>query len=118
MPLNKRINVHRTSKHGCENFIQQFSSSCKKCVSIQIIEKFPSTGYNQSGKTDPSMRDKRLTAEDVWMKNLRTIFPYGSNERAKEINGHLSDDEPIGKIFPPLSRTVRTIVRSRNNRNC
>ena len=85
----------------------------KKWISIQIIENFPGTGYNQSGKIDLSVRDKRLVSEHVWMKKLRTIFPYGLSKRAKEINSQFSNNEPIGKVFP-LPRTGRRTARSRN----
>ena len=46
------------------------------------------------------MQKLRLQREDYWVKKLRTIYPYGLNERAK--NSNL--EQPTGKIFPPLPR--------------
>ena len=41
-----------------------------------------------------------MVSEDHWMKKLRTINPYGLNERAK--NSNL--EQTTGKRFPPPPR--------------
>ena len=41
----------------------------------------------------------RLQRENYWIKKLRTIYPYGLNERAKNSNLEQSS----GKVFPPLT---------------
>ena len=83
--LNERMNIHRTSKSGCENFIEHFSEVCsKKSFSIHVIEKLSGDGYDELGEVCSEMRDKRLEREDFWIKTLRTIYPYGLNDKAKE----------------------------------
>ena len=47
------------------------------------------------------------------MKELRTIYPYGLNERAQG-NDH---DSPVGKLYPPITRTGARSLRNRGNRN-
>ena len=45
----------------------------------------------------------RKDREDFWMKRLRVIYPYGLCDKYKG-DKKLSDDAPIGKLFPPLPR--------------
>lgn len=47
------------------------------------------------------------------MKELRTVFPYGLNERSR---GH-DQDLPVGKLFPSIRRNIPRTLHSRNNRN-
>ena len=113
LPLHKRINIHRVAKTGCQHIIDHFKTSCKGSgFSIQIIEKFVGTGYNNN-KVDADARNKRLEREDFWIKKLRTLFPYGLNERTKNHSGN----GPVGLLFPPIPRKGLRHFRSRNNRN-
>ena len=117
IPLHKRMNIHRTSKSGCEHFIEHFCNVCSgKSFSIQVIEKLPGDGYDELGEVCSEMRDKRLEREDFWMKRLRSIYPYGLNEKAKE-KSKMVDNTCIGRLFPPLPRNGERPVSSRNNRN-
>ena len=113
IPLNKRMNIHRTAKTGCEHMIKHFRDSCPGAgFNIQIVEIFDGNGYSNN-KVCPIAREKRITREDHWMKELRTIYPYGLNERAR-----CHDQEtPIGKLFPAIPRSVVRTFRSRENRN-
>ena len=112
--LSERMNVHRTSKTGCEHVIEHHKS-CKSTFNVQILEKLPGTGYNPEGDVDPDMRDKRLEREDYWIKTLRVIYPYGLNEKAKcKISKNTG---VIGTLYPPLPRTGIRPKRSRVNRN-
>ena len=64
------------------------------------------------------MRKIRKAHEDVWMKRLRTIYPYGLNEKATDKETNSSVITPaIGKLFPPLPRHASRPSRSRVNRN-
>ena len=115
VPVNLRMNIHRKGKSGCEILINHFSNVCPgKNFCIDILEKLPGDGY-KDGTIDDKMRDYRLKREDFWMKTLRTVYPYGLNDRAKSINS----DTPIGKLFPPLPRHGNKYVdqRSRSHRN-
>ena len=113
--INKRMNIHRTSKTGCTFMIEHFNNVCPGAsFSIQILEKLPGDGY-LNGAIDDEIRQLRLQREDYWMKTLRTIYPYGLNEKTKQMNREV----PIGSLFPPLPRygTKYLETRSRLNRN-
>ena len=113
IPLHKRINIHRTAKTGCEHVINHYRECCKGySFKIQIVEHFQGTGYI-NGKVDPEYRKIRLDREEYWIKKLRTIYPYGLNERARDIR----TEKPIGLVFPSIPRSRERIVRSRRNRN-
>ena len=115
VPVNLRMNVHRKGKTGCEILIDHFSNVCPGSLfSIDILEKLPGDGY-ENGSIDDKMRKYRLEREDYWMKILRTVYPYGLNDRAKSINS----DNPVGHLFPPLPRHGNKFVdqRTRSHRN-
>ena len=115
VPVNLRMNIHRKGKTGCEILIDHFSNVCPGALfSIDILEKLPGDGY-ENGSIDDKMRKYRLEREDYWMKTLRTVYPYGLNDRAKSINS----DNPVGSLFPPLPRHGSRFVdqRTRTNRN-
>ena len=114
IPLNKRLNIHRTATSGCEVFIEHFSTCCKgKSFTIQVIEIFEGDGY-KNGIIDAEMRAVRKEREDFWMKTLRTVYPYGLNDQVK---GKSSTDS-IGSLFFPLSRYAnRPNKRSRNKKS-
>ena len=115
VPVNLRMNIHRKGKTGCEIMIDHFSNVCPGAsFTIDILEKLPGDGY-KDGAIDEKMRDYRLEREDYWMKTLRTVYPYGLNDRAKSINS----DVPVGKLFPPLPRHGNKFIdqRARTPRN-
>ena len=115
VPLHKRINIHRTSKTGCEISIDHYTNVCPDATfSIQILEILPGNGY-VNGRIDEAMRKYRGDREDHWMKLLRTVYPYGLNDKTKSMN----QDKPVGQLFPPLPRHGSRYVdqRTRNHRN-
>ena len=112
IPLHKRINIHRTSKSGCENFISHFNGPCRdSSFNIIILEKLEGNGYNSSNEIDEEARRIRLSCEDKWIKTLRTVFPYGLNDRVRNCG---SNNESVGYIFPRLKREHQRSVRGRN----
>ena len=76
--------------------------------SIQILEKLPGDGY-LNGKLDSAMLQLRLEKENFWIKTLRSVYPYGLNERVKSMNKEV----PTGKLFPPLPRHGTRFVGQR-----
>ena len=112
IPLHKRINIHRTAKTGCEHIIKHKECCKDSSFQIQIIEHFEGTGY-LNNKIDPESRKIRLEREDFWIKKLRTVYPYGLNERTRDTH----TDRPIGLMFPSIPRSRERVVRSRRNRN-
>ena len=118
VPLHKRINIHRTSKSGCTNIITHKKEFCPKSeFRIQIIEAFTGSGYNEFNEVDDSMRAHRLKREEHWIKILRTIYPYGLNERLRCLDSSKKQNESIGKIYPPLPRHGPTQRRNHSNQN-
>jgi hypothetical protein len=117
-PMHLRMNQHRTSKCGCEHIIAHATDICPgHNFTYQIIEKLPGTGY-VDGKLDPNMSKLRKEHEDEWIKKLRTIYPYGMNEKAsgKETDSQILHSA-VGKMFPPLPRSGNRPIRSRANKN-
>ena len=105
------MNIHRTGKSGCEHMINHFCDVCPgSTFSIQIIEVFKGDGYNNN-KVCPVARKIRIGRENFWMKELRTIFPYGLNERAGGQGQNLS----IVKLCPSIPRHSSRFFRSKNN---
>ena len=116
--FNDRMSHHRTAKTGCEHEITHCKEACDGYnFKYQIIEKLPGDGYNSSGEVDPDMLIIRKKKEDDWIKKLRTIYPYGLNEKASDKETDSSVRHPaVGKLYPPLPRSNRQF-RSRENRN-
>ena len=116
LPLHKRMNIHRKSKSGCELMIEHFSCVCtNSSFTVQVIEKLDGNGYSK-GSRDKEMYAKRLSREDFWIKTLRTMYPYGLNEKTKEASYGL----PVGTLFqsPPRYGTRQHIqVRTRTGGN-
>ena len=86
----------------------------KESFLIQIIEKFPGSGY-KNGEVDEEMRHRRLEREDWWMKTLRTIYPYGLNEKCKNRN---VEEEAVGKLPRHKIRPIKRYrPKKENNKN-
>ena len=117
-PLHMRMNQHRNSKIGCTNIITHFKETCKnKRFNIQIIVKLKGDGKDDQGQIDDEQLVRRLKFEDGAMKDLRTIYPYGLNEKAKQKTTIQDQNTNIGLLFPPLPRKGPTFRRDRKNRN-
>ena len=111
LPLHKRINIHRTAKQGCEYFIKHYRNDCVgSSFFIQILEVFQGSGYI-NGQLCTTAREKRLEREDFWAKTLRTVYPYGLNDKVRNID----NNKPIGLQLPSISRTSARAERPRNN---
>ena len=66
----------------------------------------------------------RRKRETEWMRKLRTVYPYGLNDRVDMYNDDNqafrlnNDDDLVGKVFPSLPRQYQRDPRYRhNNRN-
>ena len=110
IPVNLRMNIHRRGKSGCEVAIDHFKNVCPGATfSIQILENLPGNGY-KNGVVDSEMLKRRLQREDHWIKTLRTVYPYGLNERTKSMNSNV----PTGQLFPPLPRHGTKFINKRS----
>ena len=119
IPMHQRMNSHRTAKEGCEHEIRHREETCNgHNFSFQILEKLPGNGYLPDGSIDPEMLRIRKAKEDIWIKKLRTIYPYGLNEKASmKITDSKNVEPAIGRLYPPLPRDSVRPTRSRENRN-
>ena len=98
--INLRMNIHQRDESGCEHSIHYCKNICKGAsFSTHILEKLDRDGFI-NGQRDFAVQKLRLQREDYWMKKLRTKYPYGLNERAK----NSSLEQPTCKLFPPLPR--------------
>ena len=87
--LNIRFATYRASMSGkinsnsCKWFIEHFSTEiCKYAkYSVQIIEKWQGNGRTSRGAIDLGEAVLRRKRETEWMLKLRTVYPYGLNEK-------------------------------------
>ena len=120
--LHARLNGHRSSKIGCSHVIHHRDTCEGSTFTMQILENLEGTGYDDIHKKihNQDITIYRRAREDIWMKKLRTIYPYGLNEKAFDKTSCDSSnlDTGIGRLFPPLQRSrtrpVRSRIRSQN----
>ena len=116
-PFHKRNNGHR--KEMSKHFEFHLETCCKTySYSYQIIEKLPGTGYKDDGTIDFAMSKVRKDKEDTWIRKMRTLFPYGLCEKARDkVNDSSVVHEAVGKSFfgYPIPRTGTRPTRSRES---
>jgi len=83
--LSIRMNNHRTAIRGQKNTIltEHFREEGGCCINhciVQPIEKIDDSGTNKDQKR------RRLEREAFWIKELRTLTPYGLNDRLDSKN--------------------------------
>ena len=117
--LNKRFNWHNSgfkypNKYGfCKILNNHFNNGlCKDSqYSVKILEKLSGSGRTENDSMDISSNPIRKQRELHWMLKLRTIYPYGLNDRIgdeyKDNNIHV----PIGNRFPSLKRSFERTGR-------
>jgi hypothetical protein len=84
--LSDRMNQHRSGKlgtTGCKVLTEHFKSHpCNGySFSVQILQTLPGTGRNEYGIEDLAVKSKRVNIEEEWMVKLRTVYPYGLNDK-------------------------------------
>ena len=101
----------KLNSNSCKWFTEHFSTGlCKnaKC-SVQIIEKWQGNGRTSHGAVDLGQAVLRRKRETEWMLKLRTLYPYGLNEKmdifedCKNVKRFKSDDG-IVMMDPSLPR--------------
>ena len=128
--LNIRFAKHRLCMSGninsksCKHVSDHFSKGfCKNSeYTVQIIENLEGNGRTSRGALDPGVSVIRRKRETEWMLKLRTVFPYGLNDRVdiaddnnkfSKASAKLGEDL-IAKIFPKVPRKFN---RNPNNRH-
>ena len=100
------VTIHTASMSGklnsnsCKWFAEHFSTGlCKSAkFSVQIIEKWQGNGRTSHGAVDLGEAVLRRKRETEWMLKLRTLYPYGLNEKmdicedGKNVKRFKSDD--------------------------
>ena len=100
-----RYELNSPEKSGrCRIFANHFTKgSCKDAdYTVQIIEKLEGSGRTARNAIDPSETAKRRAREVSWMLKLRTVYPYGLNDRIDEYQRE--QRKCIANKFPPLKR--------------
>ena len=129
-PLNERFNWHRSclkypNKYGfCRRLTEHFiQGACKNSsYSVQIIEKLDDDDDNvDDDETSPRPNNVNMNAlrkhkEKEWMLKLRTVFPYGLNDRVGDEHSSFRSKNLIGSLFPPLKRYSPDHVRGHNRK--
>ena len=116
-PLNMRINTHRSSilGKGCKLLSEHLSTA--PCTdhgfSVQILQYLPGNG-RLGIEEDLAQTRQRVCVEEEWMVKLRTVYPYGLNDKC---NGMMwtekaQDVYTARSLFTRLSRPNTFITRS------
>ena len=121
--LKERVKSHRrgmknpNKDHTCNILYNHFNSVlCNKgTFLVQIIEVLSGSGRDGKNNVDPAITKIRQQKETEWMLKLRTVYPYGLNDRVgNEYRSTLTSS--IGKRFPKLERNHEHPSRVRRNR--
>ena len=102
--LNARFNWHNTcfrhpEKYAfCKILNNHFREGlCKEeKYSVRILEKLPGSGRTEENVMDMDSKPLRKARELHWMLKLRTIYPYGLNDRIGDEFKQECDFQPIG----------------------
>ncbi len=108
--IHHRFNEHRSkikNKDKASNstvLADHFNGKCKdKGYKVQIIEKLIGDGKLQNGKMDDQAAYRRRKREEFWMKELRTVYPYGLNNRCEK-NMDQRTEDCVYKLFNKRKR--------------
>ena len=97
---------HPEKDNNCRILSDHFSKGlCKNATySVHIIEKLRGSGRDEDGEVDPAITTIRRKKETEWMLKLRTVFPYGLNDRVGDEYMTEKDSSLIASKFPTLKR--------------
>ena len=92
--------------HHCRILVDHFSSGlCQGATfTVHVIEKLSGTGRDAEGKVDPAISRIRRQKEKEWMLRLRTVYPYGLNDRVGDEFMAEKDLSVVCSRFPSLKR--------------
>ena len=110
--LRGRIGKHSNSidhpyrDHHCRILVDHFSSGlCQGATfTVHVLEKLSGTGRDAEGNVDPAITRIRRQKERDWMLRLRTVFPYGLNDRVGDEYMPEKDLSVVCSRFPSLKR--------------
>ena len=116
LSVKGRFHVHKQGfdnpeKYGCCKYLTEHFTSghCKDSTyKVQILEKLDGNGRTEvNGRLipDKSVTYLRKKKETQWMLKLRTVYPYGLNDRVGDDWATQRNKKLVGKQFTKLSRT-------------
>ncbi len=119
--LNERFAFHNTcilnpNKYGfCRILASHFNKGpCKNSeYSVQIIEKMEGSGRTERGAMDLKASSERKAREKYWMLKLRTVYPYGLNDRIGDEYKSVQNQSCVGKNFFALERQHQRFSRGK-----
>ena len=114
MKINERFNLHRSgfrypANYGyCKRLSNHFSEGlCKNAnYHVQIIEKLEGNGRTGRKALDTQVTSLRKARETHWMLKLRTVYPYGLNDRIGDEHRNTTGVSMIASRFPSLKRSA------------
>ena len=97
---------HPEKEHQSRILIEHFSQGlCKNATfTVNIIEKLTGDGRGADGKLDPALTRIRRKKETDRMLRLRTVYPYGLNDRVGDEYMNDRNSCNIFSKFPSLKR--------------
>ena len=105
--LNERFNDHRNRIKDPNKvskstlLVDHFNYGlCKgKNFKVQIIETIQKPGKYSNGKMNVETAGLRRNREKFWMKELRTVFPYGLNNKCDKNMDQRTAEDNIYSLF-------------------
>ena len=111
-----RIKTYDTTKKDTQLIEHYQHEPCKgQGYSVAIIETINGKG-RKNGKMDPTLVTERRKREDFWMKELRTVYPFGLNNRMGKNLDQRDQDESIYLEFNKKKKK-RKRMRKRHAKN-
>ena len=124
--LNVRFNGHRQGfnnpdRYGCCKILcEHFTNGlCENAeYTVQIIEKLDGNGRTDRKAINPNDTKIRKEREKHWMLKLRTVYPYGLNDRIGDEFKIEKNVKLIASQFPKLDRQfIRETKGNRKGNN-
>ena len=81
---------------------------------MTILEKLVGSGRTERGAIDPKVKAERKKKETKWILKLRTVYPYGLNDRINDEFKRTQERKRINNLFPPLPRNRVRVARGQN----
>lgn len=108
-PLHERMNKHRSNiNHKFHSLVaNHFNGPCSlHDLLVQPIEQISGDGH------DEIITKHRKLRESFWMKELRTVYPYGLNDRCSGKDWHKKN---VNDITAKIFNKTYTYRKSRSN---
>ena len=80
---------------------------------VQILEKLDGNGRTDRSSIDPLITTEIKSKEKDWMLRLRSVYPYGLNDRIGDDFKHTQSQSRVGSLFPPLPRLHQRVSRGK-----